>query len=44
MKKKKYTSIFDTYEELKFDSGDPNLSENVDKILYWKNKKEVKRK
>ena len=32
--KKKYKSLFDTYEEIAFKSDDPNLSQNIDKILY----------
>ncbi len=32
--KKKYKSFFDTYEEIAFKSDDPNLSQNIDKILY----------
>ncbi len=34
---KKYKSIFDTYEQIAFSSGDPNLSKKIDKILYVDN-------
>ena len=34
--KKKYKSIFDTYDRIAFRSGDPNLSKSIDKILYGK--------
>jgi plasmid stability protein len=33
-KEKKYKSIFDTQDKIAFHSGDPNLSKNIDKILY----------
>ncbi|MBU0591750.1 hypothetical protein KKF81_06920 [Candidatus Micrarchaeota archaeon] len=32
--KKKYKSIFEIYEKVKFSSGDPNLSEKIDEIVY----------
>lgn len=31
---KKYRSIFDTYDKLKFKSNDPHLSKNIDRLLY----------
>ncbi|MBI2079500.1 hypothetical protein HYT84_01950 [Candidatus Micrarchaeota archaeon] len=34
--KKKYRSFFEIYDKIKFSSGDPNLSKNIDKILYGK--------
>lgn len=33
-KEPKYTSFFDNYEKIAFSGGDPNLSQNIDKILY----------
>ncbi|MBI5158913.1 hypothetical protein HY992_02225 [Candidatus Micrarchaeota archaeon] len=35
-KKKKYQSIFEVYDKIKFSDSDPNLSRNIDKILYGK--------
>ncbi|MDD5337590.1 MAG: hypothetical protein PHS02_03850 [Candidatus ainarchaeum sp.] len=36
-KAKKYKSIFDTYDKIKFKSNDPHLSEKIDEILYGGN-------
>jgi len=35
-KDKKYKSFFEIYDKVAFHSGDPNLSKNIDKILYGK--------
>lgn len=35
-KGKKRMSIFSAYEKIKFSSGNPNLSREVDKVLYKK--------
>ena len=32
--KKKYKSVFEVYEKLKFKTDDPKLSEKVDEIVY----------
>ena len=32
--KKKYSSLFDTYDKIAFTSDDPQLSEKIDTILY----------
>jgi hypothetical protein len=32
--RKKYKSIFDTYEKAVFSTGDPHLSEKIDDIVY----------
>jgi hypothetical protein len=34
--KKKYRSFFEIYDAVKFNGGDPNLSKNIDKVLYGK--------
>ena len=34
--KKKYRSIFEVYNQIAFKSDDPNLSKNIDKVLYGK--------
>ncbi|MFP3950494.1 MAG: hypothetical protein ACLFUZ_05415 [Candidatus Micrarchaeia archaeon] len=35
-KKTKRASIFTAYEKIKFASGNPNLSREIDKVLYGK--------
>jgi len=32
--KKKYRSVFEVLERIKFSGGDPNLSQNIDAVLY----------
>jgi len=34
--KKKYRSFFEIFDKVAFKSNDPNLSKNIDKILYGK--------
>jgi len=40
-KNKKYKSIFDIYDKLKFSSSDSNLGNKADSILYKNKQKEI---